>query len=123
MGSTRYRRMLCRSRIAPLSKIYSFPSKTRSSRVSDTVEFRHAIITVPQITPGDKVINDITKLKSALASIPVPTKHDQIEAISNLINMFSKHSKSLEAPNKTTEEVPTEYEEISNDSPRVPIIE
>ena len=115
--------MLCRSRIAPLSKIYSFPSKTRSSRVGDTVEFLHAIITVPQITPGDKVINDITKLKSALASIPVPTKHDQIEAISNLINMFSKHSKCLEALNKTTEEVPTEYEEISNDSPRVPIIE
>ena len=56
-----------------------FPSKTRSSRVSETVEFRHASITAPQIKPDDKVINAITKLKSELASIPTPDKNNQIE--------------------------------------------
>ena len=42
--------------------------------------------------------------------------------MSNIRNLCSKHSKSLEAPSKTAEAVPTEYEEISNDSPRLPII-
>jgi len=51
-----------------------FPSKTRSSRISNTVEFRHRYITVPQITPEDKVINTITKLKHELAVIPTPNK-------------------------------------------------
>ena len=51
-----------------------FPSKTKSSRISDTVEFRHTCITVPQITPEDKVINAITKLKSELESIPTTDK-------------------------------------------------
>ena len=100
-----------------------FLSKTRSSRVSDTVEFRHAIITVPQITPEDKVINAITKLKSELAFIPAHSKHNQIEAIANLRNLFSKHSKNWEAPNNNTDDIPPEYEEIINNSPRVPIIE
>ena len=95
-----------------------FPSKTRVSRVSDAVEFRHASITVPQITSEDKVIHAITKLKSELASTPTPNKHDQLEAVSNLRNIFSKYSKSMEPPNN-----PTKNKEIGNDSPKVPIIE
>ena len=77
-----------------------FPSKTSTLRVSDTSELRHASITVPKITPEDKVINTIAKLKSELASIPVLDKNNQIEAIVNLRNLFSKHSKS-DAPNRT----------------------
>ena len=80
-----------------------FPSKDRSTRVSDTVEFRHVSITAPQITPEDKVINGITKLKSELAFIPVPNEDNQIEAISNLRNLFYKHSKNWDIPNKNVD--------------------
>ena len=104
-------------------EISQFPSKTRSSRFRDTVEFCHDTITATQITPENKVINSITKLKSELACIPAPNEHNQIEDILTLRNLFSKCSKKLEAPNKNTEEVPTEHEEICNVYPRVPIIE
>ena len=96
-----------------------FLSKNRSSRVSDTAEFRHTFITVLQIIPEDKVINAITKLKSELASIPVPDKNNQIEAIENLRNTFSKCSKTCDAPNKNKDDIPNEFEEIDYESPRV----
>ena len=89
-----------------------FLSKTRSSRVSDTAEFRHTSITAPQITPGDKVINAITKLKSELASIPTHDKNNQIEAIANLCTLFSKYSKTCDAPNKNKAEITAEFEPI-----------
>ena len=49
-----------------------FPTKTRSFRTSDTVEFLHTSMNVTQITLEDKLINGITKIKSTLAAIPTP---------------------------------------------------
>ena len=40
-----------------------FASKTRASRVSDTVELRHSVITAPKIAPEYKVIHAISQLK------------------------------------------------------------
>lgn len=82
-----------------------FSSKTRASRVSNAVKFHHAVVTAPKITPEDKVIHAMSKLKSELASIPAPNTHDQIEAMPNLRNLFSKHSKSMKNPNETIKEV------------------
>ena len=59
-----------------------FASKTRSIKTSNTVEFRHATITVPTITPEDKVIQAISQLKTELAAIPTLNQHNQLEVIS-----------------------------------------
>ena len=66
----------------------------------DTVKFRHDSIAVPQTTPEDKVVNVITKLKSEVASIPASDKNNQIEATSNLRNLFSMYSNTCDAPSK-----------------------
>ena len=60
-----------------------FSNKTRVSRPSETVEFRHHYITVPHITPEDKVLNAITKLKAELAAIRSPSSTSQLAAIKN----------------------------------------
>ena len=72
-----------------------FTDKARSSRVSDTVEFRHSGFTVPYITLEDKVIHAISQLKRELASIHTPNKHNQLEAISHLRNLFYKCSRTM----------------------------
>ena len=82
-----------------------FPTKTRSLRTSDTVEFRHKSITVQQITLEDKVMNEITKLKSNLAPIPPPNGSNQLEALDNLRSLFSKYREKITPSysNNTTE--------------------
>ena len=103
-----------------------FASKTRSIKISDTVQFRHATITVPKITPEDKVIQAMSQLKTELAAIPTPNQHNQLEAMSHLRTLFSKCSKPMKNNNENTRKSKYENEEnkeISNDSPRVPSTE
>ena len=40
-----------------------FTTKTRTSQISNTIKFRHADITLLNITPEDKVVNFISQLK------------------------------------------------------------
>ena len=82
-----------------------FTDKSRATRVSDTVEFRHADITVPHITPEDKVIHAISQLKKELASITTPNKQKQLDAICHLRNLFSKHSRTMKDPDENTESI------------------
>ena len=72
---------------------------------SDTVDIVHASITVIQITLEDKVINEITKLKSELAPIPPPNGSNQLEALANLRSLFSKYREKITPSynNNTTE--------------------
>ena len=72
-----------------------FPTKTRSSRIIDIVEFLHHHITVPSIIPEDKVINAIAQLKNELSFLSTPNKDNQLEALANLRTLFSKHRKSV----------------------------
>ena len=100
-----------------------FPTKTRSSRISNTVKFRHHCITVPSITHEDKIVNAITQLKNELASIPTPNKDNQLEALANLRTKFSKHSKEV-LPSHISQDNKNEKEHSStidnnNKSPRV----
>ena len=55
---------------------------------------------MPKITPEDKVIHAISQLKRELASIPTPNKHNQLEAIYHLRNLFSKHSRTMKDHNE-----------------------
>ena len=67
-----------------------FLTKTRTPRTSDTVEFLHNFITVPHVTPEDRVINAITKIKQELAAVPSPNSSHQLTAIKELKSVFSK---------------------------------
>ena len=46
-----------------------FPTKIRTPRISDTIEFRHDYIIVPHVKPDDKVINSVNKIKQELAVV------------------------------------------------------
>ena len=61
-----------------------FPTKTKSPRTSDTVEFRYHYITTPAVLPKDKVIDAISQLKKELASIPSPNSANQMAAIKQM---------------------------------------
>ena len=74
------------------------------------------------MTPADKAINVITKLKSELASILEPDKNNQIDAITNIRTLFSKHCKTCDAPNKNNAEISADFEAIDHESPKVPIV-
>ena len=65
-----------------------FPNKTRSPQTSNTVEFYHKYITVPHVSPEDKVINAIVKLKHKLAAIISPNSSPQLLAIKQLKSIF-----------------------------------
>ena len=60
--------------------LFSF-KKNRANKISDTVEFRHKCIMVPEITLENRVIDDITKLKDELGSSPSPSGNKQLRAI------------------------------------------
>ena len=49
------------------------------------------------ITPEDKVVDAVTKLKQELAAITSPNSYNQLNAIEKLQTMFSKHKNSENA--------------------------
>ena len=67
-----------------------FPTKTRTPRISDAIEFSHHYITVTHVAPEDKVINSITKLKQKLAIELSPNSSNHLTAIKQLKSLYSK---------------------------------
>ena len=67
-----------------------FPTKTKSPRTSNTVEFRHHYIMTLAVSPEDKVIDTISQLKKELAAIPSPNSTNQIAAIKQMQLLFSQ---------------------------------
>ena len=60
------------------------PRDTMYVCVSDTVEYRHHHLTLPTVTPADRILHGLHSLTSALHNVP-PTRSDaQIKAISDL---------------------------------------
>ena len=49
---------------------------------------------MPEVTPKDKVVNAISKLKQELAAIPSPSSLNQLSAIEKLQSMFSNYKKN-----------------------------
>ena len=54
-----------------LAKVVSKDKKTEM--VSDTIEFRHHKLTLPTVTPGDKVLNGVQRVTPALKNTPAST--------------------------------------------------
>jgi hypothetical protein len=63
-------------------------SDTKSQVISDTVEFRHAYRAIPLPSPEDKIIHGLQAIAGALKDAPLPSTITQLEAITNLRDLF-----------------------------------
>lgn len=79
-----------------------FPSKTRASRASNIVEFRHHRLTAPVVSSEDKVMDAMSKIKQELAVLPSPNSTPQLTAIQNMQELFSKCKFKKKQPTSMT---------------------
>jgi len=63
-------------------------SDTKSQVISDTVEFHHAYRAIPSPSPEDKIIHGLQAIAGALKDAPLPSTITQLEAITNLRDLF-----------------------------------
>ena len=75
-------------------------SDTKSQVISDTVEFRHAFRTVPSPSPEDKIIHSLQVISGALKDSPLPTTISQLDAITNLRDIFESWRLLIPSPTK-----------------------
>jgi hypothetical protein len=61
---------------------------TKSQVISDTVEFRHSYLSVPAPSTEDRIIHGLQVVAGALTSALPPTSISQVEAITNLRDIF-----------------------------------
>ena len=54
---------------------------TKSDRITDTVLFCHQHVTVPDVTPEDRLQHGIIQLTSDLQEVPTTSHNAQLEAI------------------------------------------
>ena len=70
-------------------------TKTRATRISDTVAFQHQYITTPTISPESRVIAAAQQLTAALKG-SIPTGNDTAEALTKVSELFAKNRGSKE---------------------------
>ncbi len=63
-------------------------SNTKSQVISDTVKFCHAYRSIPAPTLDDKIIHGLQVMSGALTNAPPPKSISQVEAITNLWDLF-----------------------------------
>ena len=57
---------------------------TKSEMVSDTIKLRHHKLTIPSVTPEEKVIHGVQQLMEALKDTPTSTVDAQLQSINAL---------------------------------------
>jgi hypothetical protein len=62
---------------------------TKSQVISDTVEFRHTYRQIPIPTPEDRIVQGLQAVTDALHHTPPPTTISQLEALTNLRDIFN----------------------------------
>ena len=65
-------------------------SKTKDASISDRVEFMHSYLTQPTLTPEDRIVHAVRLLMCALKDAPDARAEAQLQAISDLRDVFSK---------------------------------
>ena len=65
-------------------------ASTKCERTTDTISFRHQHLTVPTVTPEDRLQHGIVQLTSALRNAPAVRNDTQLEAIERLRNAFRR---------------------------------
>ena len=61
---------------------------TKSQVISDTVEFRHSYLSIPAPSTEDRIIHGLQVVAGALTGASPPTSISQVEAITNLRDIF-----------------------------------
>ena len=56
-------------------------ASTGSERISDTVQFKHNAIAIPQLTPADSILEATRQLDSAIKQQPKKAPMDELVAI------------------------------------------
>ena len=80
---------------------------TKSQVISDTVEFRHAYRTIPVPTAEDRIVHGLHAITDALIDTPPPTTISQLDALSNLRDVFeSWRLLAPPSPGRTREPMP-----------------
>jgi hypothetical protein len=65
-------------------------SKTKSLRISNTVNFRHHYLTIPTVTPANTIVHSLDAIFNAITNACPTTSNAQLHAISTLCNLFSR---------------------------------
>jgi hypothetical protein len=65
-------------------------AKTKSLRISDTVDFHHHYLTIPTVTPADTSVYSLDTISNAITIAPSTTRNAQLHAISTLWDLFSQ---------------------------------
>ena len=58
--------------------------------ISDTVECRHDHLTLPSVTPADRILHGLQSLTGALVDVPTARCDAQLKAISNFCDAYSQ---------------------------------
>ena len=71
--------------------------------VSDTIEFRHRKLTLPSVTPEDKVIHGVQQITEALKNTPASTLDAQLQAIKSFQDTIEHWAGGTKSPTSTTD--------------------
>ena len=63
-------------------------ASTGAERISDTVQFKHHAIEIPQLTPVDRILESARQLDSAIKQQPKKAPMDKLVAIELLIKVL-----------------------------------
>ncbi len=77
-------------------------TRTRATRISDTVLFKHQYITSPTISPESHVVAAAQQLAMALQS-NIPTGNDTAETLTRVGKLFTKIASAKKEVAKTKE--------------------
>ena len=76
---------------------------TKTNMLSDTIKFRHRKLTLPSVTPEDKVIHGVQQLTASLKITPSSTLDAQLQAIKVLQDTIEQWEGYTKAPMSTTD--------------------
>ena len=84
MGLPWHIRLECRCSTPALNCHTIVAKYTKADQVSDMVEFRHHHLTLPYITPADRIVNGVTTLTCALRDAPAIACNNHLSVIKAL---------------------------------------
>ena len=74
-------------------------ASTGAERISDTVQFKHHAISIPQLTPNDRILEAERQLDSAIKQQPKKSPMDELVAIELLRKVLLGEQKEKHPPN------------------------
>ena len=93
---------------------------TKAEIVSDTIEFRHHELTLPSLTPDNKVLHGVQQLTEVLKYTPESTVDAQIQSIKALHDNLEHWAGCIAAPTETTDLPHRTLSTQNQRAPRVP---